>query len=39
MEETRAVDALAALAQGTRLRLYRLLVQAGPLGLPAGSIA
>lgn len=35
----RAVAALAALAQGTRLRLYRLLVQAGPLGLAAGSIA
>lgn len=39
MEEMRAVDALAALAQATRLRLYRLLVQAGPLGLAAGSIA
>ena len=33
-----AVDALAALAQETRLRVYRLLVEAGPEGLPAGRI-
>jgi ArsR family transcriptional regulator len=39
METTdEAVDALAALAQGTRLAVYRLLVQAGPAGLAAGAI-
>lgn len=35
---TRIVDALAALAQETRLKAYRLLVEAGPQGLPAGRI-
>jgi ArsR family transcriptional regulator len=39
MEQSDAVAALAALAQGNRLDVYRLLVQAGPEGLPAGSIA
>ena len=34
-----AVDAMAALAQEHRLALFRLLVQAGPEGLPAGAIA
>ena len=34
----RAVDALAALAQETRLKVYRLLVEAGPEGLSAGRI-
>ena len=38
MEMTQAVDALAALAQETRLRVYRLLVEAGPEGLSAGRI-
>lgn len=33
-----AVDALAALAQETRLGIFRLLVQAGPAGLAAGGI-
>lgn len=33
------VPALAALAQETRLAAYRMLVQAGPDGLPAGEIA
>ncbi len=33
------VRALAALAQETRLDIYRLLVRAGPGGLPAGSIS
>ncbi len=33
------VDALAALAQEHRLALFRLLVQAGQNGLPAGIIA
>jgi len=36
---TQIVDALAALAQETRLKVYRLLVEAGPEGLPAGEIA
>ena len=35
---TQAIDALAALAQETRLSVYRLLVEAGPAGLPAGRI-
>ena len=35
---TQAIDALAALAQETRLKAYRLLVEAGPEGLPAGRI-
>ncbi len=34
-----AVTALAALAQETRLALFRLLVEAGPAGLAAGAIA
>ena len=38
MEPTNIVAALSALAQETRLEVYRLLVQAGPDGLPAGSI-
>lgn len=33
-----AVGALAALAQETRLSVFRLLVQAGPAGLAAGEI-
>jgi DNA-binding transcriptional ArsR family regulator len=38
MEMNQALDALAALAQETRLKVYRLLVQAGPQGLAAGRI-
>lgn len=34
-----AVNALSALAQDTRLQIYRLLVQTGPEGLPAGDVA
>lgn len=34
-----AIDALSALAQETRLQIHRLLVEAGPEGLPAGRIA
>jgi len=34
-----AVDALGALAQEHRLALFRLLVQAGKNGMPAGAIA
>ena len=33
-----AVDALAALAQETRLNVFRLLVMAGPVGLAAGEV-
>lgn len=38
MEKSGAISALAALAQETRLDIFRLLVQAGPDGLPAGQI-
>jgi len=38
MEMTQAVSALAALAQETRLAIYRLLVKAGHEGLAAGKI-
>lgn len=38
METKTAVTALAALAQESRLSIFRLLVQAGPAGLPAGKI-
>jgi len=38
MKNAQAVAALAALAQETRLSIYRLLVQAGPQGVPAGRI-
>lgn len=39
MDEQQAITALAALAQDSRLRLFRLLVATGPEGLPAGEIA
>ena len=39
MEKTDAIAALAALAQDNRLDVYRLLVQAGPEGMPAGAVA
>ena len=39
METTQAIEALAALAHAARLAVFRLLVQAGPDGLPAGRIA
>lgn len=39
METTDTVAALAALAQEHRLSIFRLLVQAGPDGLPAGQVA
>jgi DNA-binding transcriptional ArsR family regulator len=38
MEMNKAVNCLAALAQETRLGVFRLLVQAGPEGLCAGDI-
>ena len=39
MKSETAVNALAALAQDTRLAIFRLLVEAGPAGMPAGGIA
>jgi len=39
MKKPDAVAALAALAQDNRLDVFRLLVQAGPEGLPAGQVA
>src|ERR1700680_1204511 len=39
MKKTDVVAALAALAQDSRLDVYRLLVQAGPEGMPAGRVA
>jgi len=39
METKQVVAALAALAQETRLAIYRLLVQAGASGMSVGEIA
>jgi ArsR family transcriptional regulator len=39
MEAISAVSALGALAQASRLAVFRLLVRAGPRGLPAGEVA
>jgi len=39
METKQVIEALSALAQETRLAIYRLLVQRGPVGLGAGAIA
>ena len=39
MDTKQAIAALGALAQETRLELFRLLVQHGPDGLRAGDIA
>lgn len=39
MKTSNAVDSLAALAQETRLNIFRLLVRRAPKGLPAGTIA
>lgn len=38
METTQALQSLAALAQESRLSIFRLLVQAGPAGMAAGAI-
>ena len=38
MNEPQALTALSALSQETRLRIVRLLVTAGPAGMPAGLI-
>jgi len=39
MKAAQAIEALGALAHRTRLETFRLLVKAGPAGLPAGGIA
>src|SRR6478752_7576836 len=39
MQKPDALAALAALAQANRLDVFRLLVEAGPNGMPAGSVA
>jgi len=39
MKKDDVVSALAALAQDSRLDVFRLLVEAGPEGMPAGSVA
>src|ERR1700754_619596 len=39
MEKIDAAASLASLAQDNRLDVFRLLVQAGPEGLPAGKVA
>lgn len=38
MEKLSAITALGALAQESRLDIFRLLVEAGPDGVPAGHI-
>ncbi|MCD2471800.1 ArsR family transcriptional regulator [Jiella sp. MQZ9-1] len=39
MDDRIAVAALSALAHADRLRAFRLLMKAGPSGLPSGAIA
>jgi DNA-binding transcriptional ArsR family regulator len=39
MDTRAAVASLSALAQETRLMIFRLLIEAGPVGLSAGVIA
>jgi DNA-binding transcriptional ArsR family regulator len=39
MNESQAIGGFGALAQETRLRILRLLVQAGPAGKAAGDLA
>jgi ArsR family transcriptional regulator, arsenate/arsenite/antimonite-responsive transcriptional repressor len=39
MKTSQAIDALGALAHVHRLAIFRLLVERGPAGLPAGRIA
>jgi len=38
MKREKAIAALAALAQESRLDVFRMLVQSGPDGMPAGEI-
>lgn len=39
MKKANAIEAFAALAQTTRLEVFRILVKVGPSGLPALEIA
>ena len=39
MEENEAIQALSALAQPARLRIFRALVVAGPVGMTPGRLA
>jgi ArsR family transcriptional regulator, arsenate/arsenite/antimonite-responsive transcriptional repressor len=39
MDELTATSAFSALAQETRLKAFRMLVEAGPTGLPAGTMS
>ena len=39
MDEKTAIESFAALAQPTRLKVFRLLIEAGHEGMPAGAIA
>lgn len=39
LTSTQVVEALSALAQHTRLEIYRLLVSCGPQGMAAGQVA
>ena len=39
MQKPAALSALGALAQDNHLYVFRLLVQAGPEGMPAGAVA
>ncbi|TGY89111.1 transcriptional regulator [Marinicauda algicola] len=39
LSEDEAVTRLSALAHETRLKLFRILIAAGPQGLPAGTLA
>jgi ArsR family transcriptional regulator, arsenate/arsenite/antimonite-responsive transcriptional repressor len=39
MDEAQTIAALAALAQSTRLKAFRLLVEREPEGIPAGDLA
>jgi DNA-binding transcriptional ArsR family regulator len=39
METKSAVSALAALAQETRLSIFRCLIESGPEGVPAGQLS
>ena len=39
MDTSQAIESFAALSQETRLKVFRLLVQKEPDGLPAGEIA
>ena len=39
MEQDQVIKAFSALSQETRLQIYKLLVDHGDIGLPAGDIA